>query len=276
MKKLKFFDAHIHINPDLYLRRYDIYTLGKELKSSGSACILKSHLCTTIQEARIAQQLGYDIYGSVVLNHLSGGICSDVIRSAIASNGNSKMIIYMPTLLKYQQAVKMKGLIHTVLDNVYYSEGILHNNKNKKELKEILAMAAYYNIPVATGHLNKKDIEYILEEATKKGTNIILSHPMHKMVGYSITELEELTKHKNIYMELTILMNILGQQTEDEIREVFSSIDNHKIIVSSDLGQIANCPVTKGFEKYVEMLRNNVSESVIERVICKNLFDIFS
>ncbi|MBQ6886766.1 MAG: hypothetical protein IJN54_04555 [Lachnospiraceae bacterium] len=275
MNKIKFFDPHIHINPDLYFRKYDLFTLGEELKKVDSCAVLKSHLCSTIIQAKLAQRLGYKIYGSIVLNRCSGGVDIETVKSAIVANENNQMLIYMPTLLNSQMKIKTDETIHPILNNLSYEDEIGESVSRQHEISEILTIASNYNIPIATGHMTKKDTEFIVNLAIKKGTKVILTHPLHKMIGLSIKELRDITNSKNIFMELTILMYVLEQQKEENIREVFNNINYKKIIVSSDLGQVRNCSVTKGYELYFNVLSRFLSQEMVESVIYRNMMDIF-
>ena len=118
MNEIKFFDPHIHINPDMYMRKYDLFSLGEELKKVDSSAVLKSHLCSTIIQAKMAQKLGYKIYGSIVLNRCSGGISIETVKAAIAANEDNKMLIYMPTLFKGQIKIKASETIHPIINNL--------------------------------------------------------------------------------------------------------------------------------------------------------------
>ena len=70
-------------------------------------------------------------------------------------------------------------------------------------------------------------------------------------------------------------MYVLEQQKEENIREVFNNINYKKIIVSSDLGQVRNCSVTKGYELYFNVLSRFLSQEMVESVIYRNMMDIF-
>ncbi len=275
MNEIKFFDPHIHINPDMYMRKYDLFSLGEELKKVDSSAVLKSHLCSTIIQAKMAQKLGYKIYGSIVLNRCSGGISIETVKAAIAANEDNKMLIYMPTLFKGQIKIKASETIHPIINNLSSEDEIGESVSRRYEISEMLTILSYYNIPITTGHMTKKDIEFFLDLAIKKGTKVILTHPLHKMIGLSLEDLRDITNNRNVFMELTILMYILEQQKEEDIRKVFNNISYKKIIVSSDLGQVKNCSVTKGYELYSNMLSKFLSQEIIESVIGKNMIDIF-
>lgn len=272
MEKMKFFDAHVHINPDLYSRRYSVRSLGEELKASESAAILKSHTCSTIEVARSARAIGHKVYGSIVLNAYNGGIDQEVVKSAIAVNKNRKMLIYMPTLRGTEETHRQSRFLGGALQMTEENERFLGSTHLEQEVLEILAMAADQGIPVATGHMGKKEVDFVYRETVRRNGRLILTHPLQRYIGYSMEELKDMLQEPGVCMELTILMYLMKEQTADEIVSVLNTLGTDRIIVSSDLGQLDQCTVTNGFAAYQSMLeKKKIKKETIGALFSGNL-----
>lgn len=272
-KKLSFFDLHVHVAPDTYLRRYTANSLGKELKETLSGAVIKSHLIATTGIEHMMYELGLNIYGSITLNKYSGGINKDVVKSAIAASKNDKMIIYFPTITDKKVNIKMKqGKTHDIL-NRYLNEGetVSYDGSLKEEAKEIIKMASYYDIPIATGHSSKEEVFLIGDEVIKNKGKLILTHPFHPIVNLNFQEVKDLIGCDNIYAEFTILMSLLKYRNMEYLLPLLRAGYEDKIFVSSDLGQVSNCTVTEGYISFEAVMRENyIEDDVIRKIILKN------
>lgn len=251
IKKDSFFDLHVHVSPDLYERRYTALTLANELELCQSVAVIKSHSAVTTGIAKTIRELGFSIYGSITLNAYCGGLSIDVVKSAIAENGeNMPMIIYFPTLTgkhgsgKIHQKKSHKIYEMADVDGISISE----NGCLLDIAKQIIHIAIAYNVPLATGHIEKKDIFLVVEEVRRCGGKIILTHPFHPFIGLSVQEIMTLMQYDGVYFEMTLLMFKLGYMTFAEFDHKVALMNHDRICISSDFGQTSQDSVIEGFE----------------------------
>lgn len=263
--KNNFCDLHIHCNPDIYKRRYDINDISKELKTSNSIGVLKSHFKSTIELVNNSKDHISNIYGSIVLNENICSINYEKIKNIITNNCNSKFIIHFPTICEHNYKSFM---LKSSKVSFNHSIQIYKNNSLNEEIIKIIELASKFNIPLTTGHLRKDEILLVIEQVKKYNAKLLLTHPFHKSIGFTEEEINNLINNSNIYIELTILMNIMKQQTMEDVNKIIKTIDINKICLSSDLGQQNNISVTKGYYNYLNTLKTkfNVNNITLKKI----------
>ncbi|KTD33359.1 hypothetical protein Lnau_3007 [Legionella nautarum] len=242
LQDFKFFDIHYHASPDLYLRRFDALEAGRQYQSLGGAVVLKSHLGATSVQATLAQAQGLPVFPSVVLNQLAGGINYRVIMRALAEYQPqipTKLVVDFPTLTgrKYQSKLE-RQLSHDYLsDHSFASETLFDSNHQlKKEVIDILKMAADYPIVLSTGHASKEEIHCLVDACIQHQVKVLLlNQPANPLSGLEAKDLKELAKQSFVWIEQTALTYLLGHQTKEDFVEVLSHLP--RVIYSSDLGQ---------------------------------------
>lgn len=205
---MRFFDLHVHAQPDLYRRRYSVTTLNMELQQTWSFAVFKSHTNSTVPFILDTER----VFGSIVLNSYQGGVQLPTILSQYIIS-KKPFIIWLPTMTGYVKKVLKQNLYNSKLSDYEVVDRITENGNLKKEISEILSFASSVDIPVATGHSSKKEIFLLISEAKKYNTRIIITHPFYRLTNFSITELVELSKYHNVYFECSILMNLIGDES---------------------------------------------------------------
>lgn len=249
MDAYEFIDIHYHAAPDLYNRRLNAIEAGQSYQTLKAAVVLKSHLGSTSVQATIAQNQGLPVFPSLVLNHIAGGIDYRVIMRALAeyqSSQTAKMIVHFPTITgrQYQSKLSRQLTYDYLSKQTMIAETIFDNSKKlRKEVSDILKMAADYPIILSTGHACKEEIDSLIEGCLKYNVHaLLLNQPANPLTGLDAKALRELAMNDFIWIEQTALTYLLGHQTKADFIEVLSTLP--RVIYSSDLGQTSQMGVT--------------------------------
>lgn len=271
-----FFDLHVHIEPDIFKRRYNVKSLGKELTNCCSAAVIKSHLTSTIGIATEARRQGYHIYGSITLNSYVGGINKSVVQSAIAvAENNIPIMIYFPTLTgtsKKSKIVQEKS--HKILnDEKVCAEKVSINGHLKGEVKDIIKLATKYDVPMATGHCSKDEVYLLIDEVEKNNGRLIITHPFIFYANFTIEEIIKiLNKTNNVYVEITLLMLKMKYIDFNDIKYLIENVSIDKICISSDFGQVSNTTIKEGYNWFYNQMKSikiDDKQIKIEKIIDK-------
>jgi hypothetical protein len=243
-----FIDLHYHAAPDLYKRRHSVFEAGKQYQDLNGAVVLKSHLGSTAVQATLAQQQGFPVFPSIVLNHIAGGIHYRPILQALAEYHPiipSKLIVHLPTITGRQHQSKLsressQPLWHEKLnqpETIFNSQG-----KLSSELIDILKLANNYPIVLSTGHASKDETLALVEACEKYNvSHLLLNQPANPMTGFCAVDLFDLVKTSCVWVEQTALTYLLMYQDELDFKAVLQSIP--KVIYSSDLGQTSQIDI---------------------------------
>lgn len=238
-----FIDIHYHARPDLYYRLYNAIECGKKYRDLNGAVVLKSHLGSTSAQATLAQESGYPVFASLVLNDIAGGLDYRIILSALCEYQpiiRTKLLVHFPTITGRSHESKLKRkLMHSDLEK-YSLKGLTITKENsenelKKEVIDIIKMAKDYPIILSSGHANKKEVYMLIDACDQYGVKLLLNQPANPMTGLNAQELLKITDCPWVFIEQTYLTYLLGYQKEKDFFDVIQDLP--KVIYSSDLGQ---------------------------------------
>ncbi|WP_114604562.1 DUF6282 family protein [Staphylococcus sp. EZ-P03] len=242
---MKFFDLHIHSEPDIYKRKYSVDSLNKELYDNNSFGVYKSHSITTISNTNNFNNL----FGSVVLNSTQGGLSLETLYNMIQST-KKPFIIWLPTINKIFLNIKNNKINMSPVE-------ISENGKIKDEIKSIIKFCGENNLPIATGHSKKDEIFKVIKICKEENAKLIITHPFYRLTNFSINELTFISElYENIYFECCILMGLDNFDSIKKDIQLINTIGSKRVFVSSDLGQINNCKVSEGYRWYKNQLVN--------------------
>ncbi len=268
-----FFDLHVHISPDIVLRKYNLYNINKVLPTTHSGIVLKSHVYNTVKLANHLRKQGYPIYGSLVLNKYIGGLNINTIKTTIKNSyQHEPFILYFPTFSYNYWITNLEKKTTKTFKNNIFLETISYNGHLKKNVIDIIKLASYHNIPIATGHSNKNEVLLLCEEVEKNNGTLLLTHPCHPFIGFTINELNIiLNSSSNIYIEITLLMLLNKKQSFENLYKLLSICNNNKICISSDLGQIDNISPSTGYKWFNDNLNNYFNDIQFSKTLFKKL-----
>lgn len=254
-----FLDIHVHVNPDIHLRRYDPDSLGLELQSTGSGAVMKSHHGSTIKLAKESEQNRMRLFGSIVMNGNFGNEATNLEflkRELRMCEG--PVVIWFPTV------------------------GAEPDSGNRliamRDMKEIVQLASDVRASLATGHLGREDIFRIAEESDRRRCNLMLTHPAHPTSGLNLDDIMELTKSDYIWAEVAMLMLDRGYQTNEGVQCWLNKIGQGSICISSDYGQMDSPSITSGYRDLISKISSRyhdgkgvqISEEMIREMVLVN------
>ena len=273
-------DMHVHTGPEFLQRRYDPFSLSDEARREGIGIVMKNHFQPTTTWALLARREGDEvpIIGSVVLNHMCGGIDDHGIRGALSGwksdagaldPDTQRFVVWMPTFCAGAHLDVMGGRdipLHWGVNPRYSrefadNEGIVLLDKAGKVpagLDRALSMIAEWDLILASGHLSADETKSMVWIAKQRGINrIVLTHPLWDASQLTAGELATLWREYGAYTELCFVnLAICGMDTLciEQYVEVIDAVGPEGVILSSDLGQPSTLPMADGLRMYFHLL----------------------
>lgn len=257
LNEFKFIDIHYHANPDLYQRRHDPISVGREYQKHGGAVVLKSHLGSTAEQATVAQAMGLPVLPSIVLNDIAGGLdYKAVLRALLNYNATieCRLLVHLPTITGRIHRSKLKrDVTNARWQQVAMAPLNIFDDRNqlKTECLDLIKLANDEPIVLSTGHASKEETYALINVISKyPNVRLMLNQPANPMTGLSAEDLIEISKNKQVTIEQTLLTYLLQYQDKTDLQKVMSSVDN--VVYSSDLGQTSQMDI----EQYLEYSQN--------------------
>lgn len=262
------YDLQVHVAPDVIERRVDDLDLATEFLARGlKGFVLKSHYFPTAERAQVVTKArpGIRAFGALVLNHSVGGL--NPVAVELAGRSRCK-IVWMPTVdaanetagrpdgtkkhlpfwAKIQLELAATGIAPppiTVLD----SEGNLTH-----AARGCLELIAKHNMILATGHLGRKEIYALVKTAREIGlSRVLVTHAEFPSQSLSAAEQLELADLGAIIEHCFTTMHT-GKATWEGVFQSIRQVSPHRCLMSTDLGQTINPPVSEGFAMFAQTL----------------------
>ncbi|WP_286296859.1 DUF6282 family protein [Vibrio apostichopi] len=241
--RLRFVDVHYHASPDSFERRYHAVEAGRLYARYGGGCVLKNHLGSVTALASICQQMELPVFGSIVLNEIAGGICTQPIKQALCQYQfphQGRLLVHLPTVVtSSHRSVMSRKMANNSVENFAQVPLRIVGNDGKllPALQSLLHFSQEQDIVISTGHASREEIYSLLEQVDKMGggCRVMLNQPANPITGMVAEELISLGHHDWLYIEQTALTVLLGYQSFEDFSVVLSSVPN--LLYSSDLGQ---------------------------------------
>lgn len=266
-------DLHLHIGPEFVRRRYNILSLSRELKKNRMGAVIKNHCISTTALASLARKIdGVQVYGSVVLNYYVGGINKYAILGAMSTNktiqetdrlDDSRFVVWMPTVHAEAHLKHIKwdfdplwGVDKRYCQSSKAVRGITILNKGKliPEVQDVLETIKEYDLVLATGHLSKKETIRLVEAAhDMKIKRVVVTHPVYPPTDLNLDEQKYVSK-LGAYIEHTYGVHLIDKIPLSKYVESIREVGSGRTVLSTDLGQVGNPTVTKGFALFASQL----------------------
>lgn len=268
-------DAHIHTAPDVFGRSVDDIQAASQAKAAGmSGIVIKNHFTLTADRARAAsEQVGFPVYGSVVLNYYVGGFNPHAVDAAIRFGAKE---IWMPTLTAQKHLEMSRYAGH--VDKQMGSDGGLtaldDNGELKQEVMVILEKIARADVALGTAHLSPHESLILVKAARDAGVSkIIVTHPEASFVGMTVPEMKELAglgaflEFDYAHFTDTMPSPTTPAATAQTIREIGAE----HCIMATDGGQDNNPPPVEMMRLYIAaMLEQGISPEEIRTMVYAN------
>lgn len=280
------YDLQVHVAPDIIARRIDDLGLAKEFLERGlKGFVLKSHYTSTAERAKVvtAAVPGIAAYGAVTLNHSVGGL--NPVAVDIAGRSGAK-IVWFPTVdaenetaglptgghqklpfwAEIQREIAAMGISPprmTVLDD--RGAGI------SQPARACIELIAKHDMILATGHLGRHEIFPLVKAAREmKVRKVLVTHAEFPSQNLTPEEQVQLAD-AGAYIEHCFTTMHTGKAPWQGVMEAIRAVGPERCLLSTDLGQTINPPVSEGFALFAQtLLDGGFQKPEIQRMAVAN------
>ena len=259
-------DIHVHQAPSLFHRHYFVDVVRDAQEKGLRAVVLKSHHMMTTDRASWAMEKveGIDVFGSIVLNLVHGGLNPFAVDHALRMGAK---VVWMPTIDTVMQMrcfgqLGGYGSKQSIPLPEFYREAEAltltdHSGELMPGLSECLKLIKQYDAVVAVGHVTPDETFALVKAAASAGiTKIVVDHPY-----LPFTDLGDLAKQQEL-VSLGATLNYAFSMITPKwycvsVAELVSNMKTlgpDHIVLSSDLGQIHNPLPAEGLRGYIQIL----------------------
>jgi hypothetical protein len=262
------YDLQVHVAPDVIERRIDDIGLAEEFLARGlKGFVLKSHYFPTAERAKVVNRAvpGIEAFGALTLNHSIGGL--NPVAVELAGRSGAK-IVWMPTVdaanetagrvdgpstklpfwAKIQRELAATGIAPpplTVIDEL---------GSISPAARNCLELIARHDMILATGHLGRHEIFPLVRAAREmKVRKVLVTHaefPSQNLSGQEQAELADM----GAFIEHCFTTMYTGKAPWDVVLDSIRRVGPERCILSTDLGQTINPPVSDGFAMFAQKL----------------------
>jgi hypothetical protein len=263
------YDLHVHVGPDVPVRRIDDVSLARRCGELGLAGFaLKSHYTSTAERAQVVSGLvpGVQVVGALALNQAVGGM--NALAVEIAAREGAR-IVWMPTVdspaetagrrepqpgdkvpqwARLQHELRELGLgVEPV--HVTGADGRL-----LPETRDVLRAIARHGLILATGHLARDDTFAVVDGALEEGVaEIVVTHPEFPCQDFSLDDQRELAA-RGCLLERCLSTPLSGKTTWRHVFDGVRAVGAERTLVSSDCGNPDYPPVEDGLALWADRL----------------------
>lgn len=254
------YDVHVHVAPDVMLRRIDDTDLALRFREVGlDGFVLKSHFVPTAERAAVVNKAGNArAIGAITLNASVGGM--NPVAVEIAARGGA-LFVWMPTVDSANQraclAEEPEGATPPMwaqLQDDLRSAGMAANpvdvvdedGKVLDHTRQVLSLIARHDMVLATGHLHGDEIRAVVEVAAHEGVRrMVITHPEFTSQRIGVERQLELAGFGAL-LERCYTTPLTGKVAWDVWFRNIREAGPENSLISSDFGQPFNPPVEDG------------------------------
>lgn len=262
------YDLQVHVAPDVIARRIDDIDCAREFLAHGmKGFVLKSHYIQTGERAQVVSKAvaGSRVFGALTLNHSVGGL--NPVAVELAGRTGCK-IVWMPTVdaqnetagrldggsaklpfwAKIQRELAAEGISPPPLSVVDESGRLV------EAARRCLERIRKHDMILATGHLGRAEIFALVRAAKEMGlAKVVVTHaefPSQNLTGDEQRELSDL----GAIIEHCFTTTYTGKATWEAAFANIRKAGVSRAVISTDLGQAINPPVSDGFGMFAQRL----------------------
>jgi len=262
------YDLQVHVSPDVIARRIDDIDCAREFLAHGmKGFVLKSHYIQTGERAQVVSKAvaGSRVFGALTLNHSVGGL--NPVAVELAGRTGCK-IVWMPTVdaqnetagrldggsaklpfwAKIQRELAAEGISPPPLSVVDESGRLV------EAARRCLERIRKHDMILATGHLGRAEIFALVRAAKEMGlAKVVVTHaefPSQNLTGDEQRELSNL----GAIIEHCFTTTYTGKATWGAAFANIRKAGVSRAVISTDLGQAINPPVSDGFGMFAQRL----------------------
>lgn len=262
------YDLQVHVAPDVIGQRIDDLDLAREFLTRGlRGFVLKSHYFPTAERAKVVSKAvpGIGAFGAVTLNHAVGGL--NPVAVELAGRAGAK-IVWMPTVDAENETAglptggKEKLPFWAEIQRELAGMGISPprmrvidaDGKLVPSARSCMELIARHNMILATGHLGRTEIYALVRAAKDMGVRkVLVTHAEFPSQNLTAAEQEELADLGAI-IEHCFTTMYTGKSSWEGVFEAIRRTGPKRSLLSTDLGQTINPPVSEGFAMFAQKL----------------------
>ncbi len=258
----------VHVAPDIIARRIDDLGLAREFLSRGlKGFVLKSHYMSTAERAKVVSAAvpGIAAYGAITLNHSVGGL--NPVAVDIAGRSGAK-IVWFPTVDAENETAGLptggnkKLPFWAEIQREISAMGIAPPRMTVLEgpgnisaaTRSCIELIAKHDMILATGHLGRHEIFPLVRAAREmKVRKVLVTHaefPSQNLTAQEQVELADMGAMIEHCFTTMHTRKAPWQAVLDSIR----AVGPERCLLSTDLGQTINPPVSEGFALFAQTL----------------------
>ena len=262
------YDLHVHVAPDVIGRRIDDIDLAHEFLARGlRGFILKSHYTPTGERAEVVTKAvpGIAAFGAITLNHAVGGL--NPVAVEIAGRSGCKLV-WMPTVDAENETAGLPTGGHKKLP--FWAEiqreltemgispprmrAIDGDGNLLPPVRTCLELIRRHDMILATGHLGRAEIFALVRAGREMGIRkILVTHAEFPSQNLTADEQAELAGLGAI-IEHCFTTMYTGKASWEGVFESIRRAGPERCLISTDLGQTINPPVSEGFAMFAQKL----------------------
>lgn len=287
-------DMHVHIGPELLMRRYSPQALAEEARREGIGVVMKNHFQPTtgfVSQLRRPDDT-VPLIGSVALNYSVGGIDDHGVRAALSGwkrdtlspdPDSDRFVVWMPTVCAEAHLAITKRrdiMLEWGVKEAYsrlFAEGdgirlLDAAGQPIPGLARALAMIAQHDLVLASGHLSHDETILLCKLAREAGVKrIVLTHPLFQSTELEPETVARLWRDYGAYSELCFVNLAMDNLSIRSYVEIIEAVGPEGCILSSDIGQPFSPTVGDALREYFAALKQDgVREDDIARMSVLN------
>ena len=263
------YDMHVHVAPSHFKRSIDAFDLVSAMDEYRMAgAVLKMHFADTVGQATLVNSHSgarSKVFGSVVLNHPSGGINPYAVESALSLGGK---VVWMPTF-----HAKADQIATNFQHNSMPAKGMRILDENSKLLPavyDVFDVVKKYGAVLATGHMCQEETTELIWRGLEQGVRMVVTHPDSKAENIPL-ELQKRFAEAGAVISKCWFNVIKGDLNTLETARRIRHIGAEHCILVTDFGQARNPIPPIGMADFIDaLLRAGLQEDEIKVMICQN------
>lgn len=280
------YDLHVHSAPDILPRKMDDLEMAQRIIASGMAGYApKSHYFCTAERATLVNSLYPEahVIGTITLNSSVGGINPTAVE--MAARAGTKLVWFPTTDSAYEAAHTFTGDPNKKLP--YWAQIVIQlkeegikiptielldaSGKLKKEVQEVLAVIAKYDMILATAHSSHEETFELVKEAKNHGVSkMIITHVDFPTTFYTIEEQLQLAEH-GAFMEHCYTTWATGKIDWETTVAQIKALGADRVVLGTDLGQSTSKYPDEGLLEFAEKLvESGISMEDVRKMIVDN------
>jgi hypothetical protein len=262
------YDLQVHVAPDVIGRRIDDLDLAHEFLARGlRGFVLKSHYVPTAERAKVVTKAvpGISAFGAITLNHAVGGL--NPVAVEIAGRSGCK-IVWMPTVDAENETAGLptggnkKLPFWAEIQRELAGMGISpprmrvidETGKLVPQARMCLELIGRHDMILATGHLGCGEIFALVRAGKEMGLRkVLVTHAEFPSQNLSADEQAELAGLGAV-IEHCFTTMFTGKASWEGVFESIRRAGPERCLLSTDLGQTINPPVSEGFAMFAQKL----------------------